>query len=206
MGNGMGDGRWEEEWGKWLDKAWDVPAVVESKKKIVFHPLPFAPNQLEMFKKHSKDIISVATDITNPKSPLWVNLLTLNNFAVLHYTHWCSNYMQKTPVGIEQRELLQGLITKIKEVDNLAQQYGHKMAEFADLRALLKSVRETSAENTKLSAYEYNSRNMLELAKVEIEFAKKRLEQDKIDEKHINDVMVFSRYMAQRLDGLLIPC
>lgn len=92
--------------------------------------------------------LSVLTDITKPKSPLWVNFVILQNFIRLHIHYW--QYIEKTEKSNEKINILNNVLHKTLHVYNLAIRHVCIMNYYIDIRKLLNITIASKIENLHL--------------------------------------------------------
>lgn len=168
-----------------------------------FQPVWFSEKEISMFCAVScKGMITVATTISNPESPLWVNFVLLTNFTKLYLYYWNRPYHANTSVAVEQRILLRNILYKITHVFSLAVRHDCVVDDAVDLRKLLKAAVATKKENQFLASYPHHEYDILEIEKVGLEFAKTEVAYDILDEAKIKDLIIFSKLMAYQLHGI----
>jgi hypothetical protein len=182
----------------------DEPGSMDIARK--FHPVHFTNNEINLFKQAScKNFGFVCSDITDTKSPLFVNLGVLSNFAKLHIYYWSRHGHASTKLAIIQRRLLTEILLKINSTYELGARYNLLINQWIDMRQLLNNIRLTKKDNIFLAGHPHHPFDILEIEKIGLEHAKTELSYDIINEKNTMDLIMFSKLMAYKLYGNLIP-
>jgi hypothetical protein len=171
-----------------------------------FKHVNFSEQEIATFNStYCNGSISVSTDISNPDSPLWVNFVSLNNFIKLHGYHWGKQPLTDKHIAVEQRASLLNILLKINYVCNLALKYNCKINQWVDLRKLLNIVKTSKIANLYLATFPHHEYDILEIEKLGLEHSKIELGHDVFNETRIQDLIILSKLMAQKIHGLIIP-